>query len=499
MSNRIQDKESEKNLLACVLKHGAESFYGITSIINEGDFSLPEHQLLFGAFKDLIEKDEVKKPDVALVCQKINKINPVLVGKYQITDYLSELSNTHIEIDHSIIYAKNVARASLVNTLHNKLGLAQSNLLNTSFDRPILDIVAETEKIIFDFNSKLLNGESATVELSNTIEDYFDFLSKNKRSRLGIPTGFPRYDNAIGGGIRSPGVAVMGARSGVGKTTWAVNVAINVASQDIPVLYLDTEMTQELIQSKLMSVVSDTKIFEVESGGFENDRMKFERIQRGVKQLKGLPIHYHNVSGLTHSQIISLSRKWIHKVIGFDENGNTKPCLIILDYIKTMDTGQLKNIQEYQYLGQYLTDLHNFTIEYNIPMLAMVQLNRDGINKDDSGVVSGSDRILWLCTSLSFIKMKTEEDLVSDPIMNGDRKIIVNKARFGGGLQFNEYINIVSDLSKCQMKEGQSNIENKLNQGTVATLQNQNPKPIEKKQPPKTLIVDKDEEDRIPF
>jgi hypothetical protein len=180
------------------------------------------------------------------------------------------------------------------------------------------------------------------------------------------------------------------------------------------------------------------------------------------------------VAGFSHHKIISVAKKWLLKDVGLDENGKFKDCLIILDYLKTMDLKEKGNDQEYQYLGQIATDLHNFAAQYDVPVLTFVQLNRDGIDREDSGVVSGSDRILWLCTSLSIIKKKTDEDRINDPDINGDRKLIVIAARYGSGLRDKEYINLFAEPEKGIVREGKSNLENMVNNGSSSKKKKDN-------------------------
>jgi hypothetical protein len=133
----------------------------------------------------------------------------------------------------------------------------------------------------------------------------------------------------------------------------------------------------------------------------------------------------------------------------------------MLDYLKTMDLADVGDFQEYQYLGDFITKLHNFAVKHDVPVLATVQLNRDGINKEDSSVVSGSDRILWLCSSLAYLKKKTDEDVAAgDSKTNGDRKLIVVDTRYGSGMDSSsEYINVISNLERSEMVEGKFNFE----------------------------------------
>jgi hypothetical protein len=68
---------------------------------------------------------------------------------------------------------------------------------------------------------------------------------------------------------------------------------------------------------------------------------------------------------------------------------------------------------------------------------------------------------LWLCSSLAYLKKKTDEDVAAgDSKTNGDRKLIVIDTRYGGGMDASsEYINIVSNLERSEMIEGKFNFE----------------------------------------
>ena len=87
--------------------------------------------------------------------------------------------------------------------------------------------------------------------------------------------------------------------------------------------------------------------------------------------------------------------------------------------------GISSSMQEYQVLGFQITQLHNFMVKYDVPCLSFVQLNRDGITKESTDVVSGSDRLIWLCTSFSIFKMKSEEEIAEDKIeKRKNRKLV---------------------------------------------------------------------------
>ena len=153
-------------------------------------------------------------------------------------------------------------------------------------------------------------------------------------------------------------------------------------------------------------------------------------------------------------------RKWIYQHVGFDENGVTKDCLIVYDYLKLMGSeGINASMQEYQVLGFQITKLHNFCVKYDVPCLSFVQLNRDGITRESTDVVSGSDRLIWLCTSFSIFKMKSEEEIVTDGPDNGNRKLVPIVARHGEGLEDGDYVSMKMFGKYGRIQEGETRNE----------------------------------------
>jgi hypothetical protein len=121
------------------------------------------------------------------------------------------------------------------------------------------------------------------------------------------------------------------------------------------------------------------------------------------------------------------------------------------------------NIQEYQALGFQITSLHNLCVKLDIPCLSFVQLNRDGITKESTDAVSGSDRLIWLCTSFTIFKAKSPEELAEDGPNAGNRKLVPIVSRHGGGLDDGDYINMNMLGSHARLVELQTRNEFKNN------------------------------------
>jgi hypothetical protein len=201
--------------------------------------------------------------------------------------------------------------------------------------------------------------------------------------------------------------------------------------------------------------VSGVELNRVETGQFVNNPHESKAIWSCQEHIEKLLIDHFSVAGLSPQAIISICRRWLSKIVGFTNSGTAKPCLIIYDYIKLMDDGAFKHgLQEYQLLGFLTTALHNFAVKFKLPILATVQLNRDGIDKENSAIISGSDRIVWLCSNFTILKRKSQSELNDDPPANGTKKMIVTDTRYGAGMESGEYVNIIENLSIAKFAEG---------------------------------------------
>ena len=470
MSKQLTNPEAEKALLSCLIQYGEDVYHDINSMVTSKCFTRPENILIYSAISKLLDVKKVAKLDDALILKECSELENNSPAKYLLSDVLADLHAESVSKENGSHFAKSVVRCSILRELLANLDNAKQSVIKADQERPVLEIVSDAEKVFFDFNTKIVSHSNDTINLGESAKDLIDYYAATKPTHMGIPTGFKAFDTALGGGIRGPGVAVIGARPKAGKTSLSTNILLNVASLGIPVLYLDTEMTKDQIQTKMVANLSKIQINNIEHGAFADNASESEQIQQAVEKFAKLPIHYHNISGFSHHQTISVIRRWLNVTVGFDSNGNLNKCLVILDYLKTMDTGEFKNknLSEFQYLGQYITDLHNFCVPFKLPILAFVQLIRDGIDREDAAAISGSDRIVWICTSFSMLKAKSSEDFIEDGAINGDRKLLVKNVRFGPGLDDTDYINIKTNFGCAIMVEGQTHKQvrsNKNNNG----------------------------------
>ncbi|MFM7986325.1 MAG: hypothetical protein ACKPKO_44135, partial [Candidatus Fonsibacter sp.] len=105
-----------------------------------------------------------------------------------------------------------------------QLGYAQDKVLEINGTESISSIIGIAEDTIFSFATSLnSDNDNAPSLIGEGLEEYIEYLQTNVVDQIGIPTGFPVYDQAIGGGLRKGTVNVIGARPKTGKTLLSDN------------------------------------------------------------------------------------------------------------------------------------------------------------------------------------------------------------------------------------------------------------------------------------
>ena len=261
--------------------------------------------------------------------------------------------------------------------------------------------------------------------------------------------------------MRRGTVNVIGARPKVGKTLFAENAGIHIARElNIPVLNLDTEMVRKDHQDRGIAMLTEVAISDIETGKFASNSYKNQKIRDTANAVKDIPYYHKSIGGKPFEDQLSIMRRWLAKEVGINAEGKANDCVVIYDYLKIMESSEIKgDMKEYQALGFLMTGLHNFALKYEIPILAFIQLNRDGITKESTDTASGSDRIIWLCSNFSIYKAKSDEEIAKDGPENGNRKLVPLIARHGEGLKDKDYINVNMIGKYGKLVEGRTAFE----------------------------------------
>jgi replicative DNA helicase len=455
---------AERAVLAGLIQYGNKVYADVSEILSIDCFTVTENGQLFNIAKSILEHSD--RIDMASLLSTASSLGyQDFTAKKDLGDYVKALFTFSINSEsvrkNAVILKKlQIARKAqdvsrdIWYELGNITGNESIGQIITKIEGPILGM---------DFGSD--SSEDRTIKLSDIADETLDYFENMNGKINGVISPFTRYNKCIGG-CRRPGyVYLIGARPKSGKSQIAIFDALYVALQlGIPVLYIDTEMQPIDTMARIYASMANVPFNDIETGSFKlQSHTKNKVYEARDKFKKSGMLSYRKVSGKPFDEIVSIIRKWVVQDVGL-ENGKAKPCLLIYDYFKLMDSSDLGNMQEYQALGFQVSGLTDFCGKYGIPCSAFVQLNRNGVENETSSAISQSDRLLWMCASFALLKRKTDDEIALDGPENGNAKLIpTTDQRFGPGLSEGDWINLDVRYDRCIFTEGLTRKEIKKN------------------------------------
>ena len=451
----FQDVAAERAILAGVCRYGIDAYYDVADLVEPNSFTLDSNQIIYSCLKHIFTVEEKTTVDLASILSAARAIgvSEFLSSKTE-QQHLASIIKFPVDSKNIRGFAQIVCKLDIAKKIYDQLEITREKYLHLKGHEPVSHILGIAEESIFDFMSLLNGGDENPKRLFEHIEEHLSDLADNKTDQVGIGTGFPRYDFAIGGGLRRGTVNVIGARPKTGKTLLAQNMGMNIAKKGIPVLDLDTEMMFNDFLNRTIASESQVSINDIESGKFDSNALSKNKVYNKTQAVKGVPYYHINIGGKPFEDQLAIMRRWLARHVGLRPDGTAKECVIIYDYLKLMNSADIKDVAEFQALGFMMTALHNFALKYGVPILSFIQLNRDGITEESTDAASGSDRIIWLCSNFTIYKVKSDEEIAQDGAENGNRKLVPIIARHGQGLEDKDYINVKMQGQYAHLQEG---------------------------------------------
>jgi replicative DNA helicase len=204
------------------------------------------------------------------------------------------------------------------------------------------------------------------VPISNVLENYFDqidYIHQHKGQTFGVPTGFKDLDELTGGLQRSD-LIILAARPGMGKTSFALNMATHASLQGrIPVGVFSLEMSRDQLVQRLICSEAGIDSHRLRTGFIEEN--EWGKIAQAIGELSEAPIYIDDTPGISVMELRTKARRLqAEHDIGF----------IVVDYLQLMQGRFTENrVQEVSEISRSLKALAR---ELNVPVLALSQLSR---------------------------------------------------------------------------------------------------------------------------
>ena len=353
--------EAEKSVLAaCMLN--AEILEEIVLKLKPTNFFRPAHRIIFEAICNLharrIPVDQISLADKLNASGQLDAVG----GR----SYIVELADNTFALTNWSNHADIVKRTSVLRDLI----YASTQISALAYNAPddLDEVVEDAERTLFEVTEQRVS--SSFTKMDALLTEAFEEITKlaDRGSHMaGVPTGFKDVDNLFHG-LRGGDLVILAARPGIGKTSFALNMATNAAKSGTSVAFFSLEMSASQLVQRILCAEARISLSKIRGGYIsEGD---WGAIADASNRLSKLELFIDDSPGLSILEARAKARRELRSV----EPGKG---LIIVDYLQLMQPPQTRRDGNRAVeVGEISRGLKVLAKEMNMPVIALSQLSR---------------------------------------------------------------------------------------------------------------------------
>ena len=353
-----QNLEAEQYVIGSMLID-KNAIIKVLEILRPESFYRDAHRFIFDAMLELFDKGE--PIDLITVTEHLRKINKLdaVGGSAYVGDLLNSVPTAaNIEYHAKIVEEKYILR---------KLIEAGTNIVASGFEDPEdIDLVLDrAEKQVFDIALKRVReGFHKIDSVLKKVLDKIDKLYGKADPITGAPTGYPDLDNMTAG-FQPSDLIIIAARPSVGKTAFALNMALNMAiKKKIPVAIFSLEMSKDQLAQRMLCSEAEIDAQKLRTATLPDAGWK--KLTRALGKLSEAPIYVDDTPSASSTEIRAKARRLkIERGLG----------LVIVDYMQLMRGGR-RSENRVQEMSEIARSLKTLARELDVPVIAISQLSR---------------------------------------------------------------------------------------------------------------------------
>ena len=414
--------EAEQALLGSIIV-SPEAFDKIGGIITAEDFYVEEHKHIYSALIKMYSQNKTIDV-VTLVNALVEMGDRDEAGGIQYITLLAESVPSAANVKD---YAKIVKDKSVLRKLIRVCDEINEDAYSESDVRTIVD---SAEQKIFDISHNNDSKEFRHIRdvLQNVYRD-IEILSETKGAVSGAKTGFSGLDRMLVQ-MGKGDLIIVGARPGMGKTSFALNIATNVAKNSKKsVAIFSLEMSGEQLVTRIISSEAMVDSHSLRTGHLANE--DWDNIADVISSLSGCDIYIDDTSAITTTEMKSKLRRLPN--LG----------LVVIDYIGLMQSTSNSDNRAQQ-VGEISRNLKIMAKDFGIPFICCAQLNRGtesrpGAGKrptladlrDSGSIEQDADIVLFLYRDEYYKDISGQEGNGEDADSANTAEVIIAKNRHG--------------------------------------------------------------------
>ncbi len=358
-NDKLYDLDAEQAVLGSILLDRDAIITVQTTLTTSEAFYSEKHRLIYEAMVGLT--DARTPPDLKTVTSWLREREQLeLVGGIP---YLLELSNATPTATHASFYAQTVASRYV-----NRMILAAAQRVAEVGS----DTSLTTNEVLSQATSILLEATTAGVKtdivhIGQIVDEFFGKLKAQSESEtpvIGLSTGFTDYDKMTGG-LHDSDLLILAARPATGKTSLAMNIAVNIAKNDHPVVFFSLEMSREQLLQRIIAMLTGIDVLKLRTGRVNDSDLQL--LTDALGTIAKWPLYIDDTPGLSITELRAKARR-AQAVTGVK--------FIAIDYLQLMTGSHRRDGNRVQEVSEISRGLKLVARELNVPVLALSQLSR---------------------------------------------------------------------------------------------------------------------------
>jgi len=347
--------EAEQSVLGAILIE-PECISRVLELLVPESFYRPQHQQLFSIMLGMFTS--AQPIDFITVLEKA-KAERIFASDGDAKVYLTQLVQVVPSAANVEAYAKLVQEKYYMRTLIN---VAKSIITNSEkSDADARGLMEFAEQKLYEIRQ----GKDATglVKVDRAIFELYDKLQRisgdDKKQYVGIPTGFSALDS-LTTGLNRTDLILLAARPAMGKSSFMMNIASNVAKQGHAVAIFSLEMSREQLITRMLSSDALIQGSQLRSGNLSVD--DWTKLALSAQTIAKMPMYIDDTAGITVAEMKAKLRRI--RNLG----------LVIIDYLQLMSSGRRidNRVQE---VSEITRNLKVMAKELDVPIITLSQLS----------------------------------------------------------------------------------------------------------------------------
>lgn len=350
--------EAERSVIGSMLMD-KEAILIASEVLNGEEFYQQQYGVLFETMVELynngVPVDLVTLPEKL----KEKSLPPELTSVEFIRELFSAVpTSTNVKHYAEIVREKFTLR---------RLIKVTEGITNTCYlaNEPVEDILADTEKQIFDVVQNRSGGEFVSIKqvVIEAIES-IERAAKTSGKVTGIPTGFYDLDYKTAG-FHPSDLILVAARPAMGKTAFVLNIAEHVTlRENISTAIFSLEMSKEQLVKRILSMNSKVDSQAMRTGELQDE--DWLKLVESGKKIGSSGLIIDDTPGISISELRSKCRKYkLEHNLG----------MVIIDYLQLMSGSKRVQSRE-QEISEISRSLKALAREIQVPVIALSQLSR---------------------------------------------------------------------------------------------------------------------------